>query len=149
MIYDKLTNIQAYAGFHPNLDIAIEFITSHDLSKLPPGQTEVSGRQVYINVMETAATPGETRQYEIHRNYMDIQIDLSGTEMIQIGNSSGMEVFDYDPETDFGTAACKDSASCIMGPGHFIICMASEPHKPGISVLKDTQLKKCVFKVHR
>lgn len=149
MIYDKLENIKHYSGCNPNLDIAIEYIITHDLHKLPLGRTELSGSDVFINVMEAAAAPAKQQNYEIHKNYMDIQIDLSGTEMIQIGDSSDMRVESYNPETDFGVAHCNNLTSCIMGPGNFIICMCSEPHKPGIEVLADTALKKCVFKVHK
>lgn len=149
MIYDKLENISNYLGCNSNLDIAIRYITSHDLSALPMGRTELSDGGVFINVMEAAANPIEKQNYEIHKNYMDIQIDLAGTEMIQIGDAADMTVEDYNPETDFGVARCGNLTSCIMGPGNFIVCMNGEPHKPGIAVTGDTVLKKCVFKVHK
>lgn len=149
MIFDKLTHIEHYLGCHPNLDTAIQFILSHDLSSLPLGRTEVAGSSVYINVMEASASPAQQLQYEIHRNYMDIQIDLSGVEIIQIGDSCGMQVINYDCAADFGTVICNDLTSCTIGPGNFIVCMAGEPHKPGIASSAQTALKKCVFKVYR
>lgn len=148
MIYDKLTNITKYLGCNPNLDIAIRYITSHNLSELPLGRTELSGSEVFINVMEATVVPIEKQNFEIHKNYMDIQIDLVGTEMIQIGDDSDMTVEDYNPKTDFGVARCRTLTSCIMGPGNFIICMSGEPHKPGIAVTEEYSLKKCVFKIH-
>lgn len=149
MIYDKLTNIKGYAGISPNLDIAIDYISTHDLSSLPLGRTTLAGDQVYINVMEAEASPCEKQRYEFHKNYMDLQIDLCGTEMIRIGNSADMTVTGYDPSCDFGTVSCEDSVSCLMGPGNFILCMTSEPHKPGILATQDPRLKKCVFKIYR
>lgn len=149
MIYDKLTNIGLYKGTNRNLDTAIDYILNNDIYKLPLGRTSLDGDLVYINVMEADAGPLETRNYEIHKEYMDIQIDLSGMEMIQIGDSAEMTVKDYNPQTDFGVAECADLTSCTMGPGNFIICMAGEPHKPGIAVSDQTAMKKCVFKVHK
>lgn len=149
MIYDKLTNIAQYLGLHANLDIAIRYITTHDLTLLPLGRTELAGDQVYINVMEATAAPLEQQRFEIHQNYMDIQIDLIGTELIEIGDSSNMELDAYNPETDFAFASCPALSSSTIGPGNFILCMANEPHKPGIAASADTALKKCVFKVHR
>ena len=54
----------------------------------------------------------------------------------------------YQEETDFGTVSCKSLVSCTMGVGSFIICMAGEPHKPGVAAEEDIFLKKCVVKVH-
>lgn len=149
MIYDKLTNIGLYKGTNRNLDTAIDHILNHDISELPLGRTSVDGDLVYINVMEADAGPLESRSYEIHKEYMDIQIDLSGTEIIQIGDAAGMTVKDYNSQTDFGVVECTDLTSCTMGPGNFIVCMAGEPHKPGIASSEQTALKKCVFKVHK
>lgn len=150
MIYDKLENIGSYLGCNENLDIAIHYILSHDLNSLPMGRTELKDSLVFINIMEANAAPIEKQKYEIHKNYMDIQIDLAGVEMIQIGDSASMETLDaYNPETDFGTVTCKNLTSCVMGQGNFIICMPEEPHKPGIAVESDTHLHKCVFKVHK
>lgn len=148
MIFDKLSNIGSYKGSNKNLDTAIDYILTHDLNELPMGRTELDGDQVYINVMEATAGPLETRGYEIHKNYMDIQIDLEGIECIKTGDSASMKLVSYKEDSDFGVAECPDLADCIIGPGNFIICMAGEPHKPGIAVGTDTAMKKCVFKVH-
>lgn len=149
MIYDKLTNILLYKGINRNLDTAIDYILNHDISSLPMGKTCVDADWVYINVMEAQAGPPEEKSYEIHKEYMDIQIDLEGVEMIQIGDSAKMTVSHYNAETDFGVVECNDLTSCTMGKGNFIICMTDEPHKPGIAVSDQTNLKKCVFKVHK
>ncbi|MEG1459288.1 MAG: YhcH/YjgK/YiaL family protein [Acetivibrio sp.] len=148
MIYDKLDHIEQYLGCNKHLDLAIHYILEHDLSSLPLGKTQLLDDLVYINVMNANAAELESLNFEIHKNYMDIQIDLSGTEMIHIGDSSNMIIRDYNPQTDFAYSDCDTLTSCIIGTGNFILCMASEPHKPGISIGKDTILKKCVFKIH-
>ena len=148
MIYDKLNNLGLYKGMNPNLDTAIDFITTHDLNELPLGKTVVDGTNVYINVMDAKASPVEERAYEIHKNYMDIQMDLVGVERIDTGDCTKMEVDEYDEEKDVAKATAVDLAQCLIGPGNFIICMAGEPHKPNIAVSEDTVLKKAVCKVH-
>lgn len=148
MIYDKLSNLGSYKGMNPNLDTAIDFITTHDLNELPLGKTVVDGTNVYINVMDAKASPVEERAYEIHKKYMDIQIDLVGVERIDTGDCTKMEVDEYDEEKDVAKATAVDLAQCLIGPGNFIICMAGEPHKPNIAVSEDTVLKKAVCKVH-
>lgn len=149
MIYDKLEHMKQYLGCHPNLDTAIRYLTAHDLSALPTGITEIDGSNVYLNVMTACTEPENRKSYEIHKNYMDIQIDIEGTEVILTGDSDGLRIEDYDPSTDFGRASCSMLASCLIGPGNFIVCMAMEPHKPGVSAGPDSScLRKCVVKVH-
>ena len=148
MIYDKLANIGLYKGMNPNLDTAIDFITSNDLNALPLGKTVIDGTNVYINVMDAKASPVEERAYEVHKNYMDIQIDLAGVERIDTGDYTEMELGEYNEEKDVAKATAKDLAECLIGPGNFIICMAGEPHKPNIAVSENTVLKKAVVKVH-
>lgn len=148
MIYDKLSNITLYKGLSKNLDTAIQFISTHDLNELPLGKTTIDGDRVYINVMETKAQPIEERKYEVHKNYMDIQIDLIGTERVDTGDYHQVTLEDYHQENDVAAASSEDLAQCILGSGNFIICMAREPHKPNIAVSDDTFLKKAVVKVH-
>lgn len=147
MIYDKLENIGRYRGMSVWLDQAIDFLTGTDLAALPLGRTEINGSHVFANVMEAQAGEEETNRFEIHKKYMDIQIDLEGTEIIQTGLAPTGVLDAYSPDTDFGTVICEKDASCIIGPGRFIICMGEEPHKPGIAAGADRHLKKCVIKV--
>lgn len=148
MIFDKLTNLEVYRGMNPNLDTAIDFLMSHDLESLPLGRTEIDGGNVFLNKMEAAASPAHGRQFEVHKKYMDVQIDLSGVERIDTGERIPFESFDFDEDKDVGFTDCGIFASCILGPGNFTVCMAGEPHKPGIIVTEDAALVKCVLKVH-
>ena len=147
MIFDQLAHITAYKGISRNLDTAIDFIVSHDLKKLPLGRTEIDGDLVFLNKMEANAAAAHTKQFEVHKKYMDIQIDLSGVERIDTGERVSLESFEFDEEKDLGFLDCQLFASCILGPDNFSICMAGEPHKPGILVTEDTGLVKCVLKV--
>ncbi|MBR5598091.1 MAG: YhcH/YjgK/YiaL family protein [Lachnospiraceae bacterium] len=148
MIYDKLSNMKLYKGMNPNLDTAIDYILSHDLNELPLGKTVVDGDNVFINVMDAKAFPVEERFYEVHKKYMDIQMDLEGVERIDTGDISSMVMDDFDEDKDVAKATAADLAQCIIGPGNFIICMAGEPHKPNIAVNENHVLKKAVCKVH-
>lgn len=148
MIYDKMSNLKLYKGMNRNLDTAIDFIVSHDLNSLPIGKTVVDQDNVFINVMETSAAPVEERQYEFHKNYMDIQMDLAGIERVDTGDSAQAEFINYSEEGDVGNAVTTDLGSCLIGTENFIICMAGEPHKPNIAVSDDRFLKKAVCKVH-
>lgn len=147
MIYDNLKNIERYRGISKWADVAIDFLMKTDLNTLPLGRTEISGDKVFANVMEAKALEEEEVQFEIHKKYMDIQIDIQGVEEIQIGLDAEGPLKEYEEEKDFGTVVCGKSASCIMGAGRFIVCMGEEPHKPSLAAQSDRYLKKCVLKV--
>lgn len=149
MIYDKLNNIGCYKGLNKNLDTAIDFILSNDLTTLPLGQTTVDGRNVYINCMETKTGLINDKQYEVHQEYMDIQITLLGAERIIIGDKENMEMNVCNSEEDCSLGQCSPLADCMISPGSFIICMIGEPHMPGVALQQPIPIKKCVFKVHK
>lgn len=85
MIYDSLKNIESYKGISRNLDTAIDFLVKTDLNTLPEGWTDIDGEHVFANVISAVTHELTEESFEIHRNYMDIQIDLQGTEVIGTG----------------------------------------------------------------
>ncbi len=147
MIYDLLDNIGNYKGISRNLDTAIDFITKTDLNALPMGKTEVDGEEVFVNVMDATTKVLTEESYEIHKDYLDIQIDLKGTEVIAIGLEGLEPLGEYKPDIQFMKAA--RGADCVMGPGRFIVCMAEEAHAPGGCLTEPEAIKKCVFKVKK
>ena len=114
MIYDELKNISKYRGISANLDTAIAFLEESILSELPMGKTVIDGEKVFINVMEADAKEREEIAFEIHKRYMDIQIDIEGTEAIEIGEYLPGVKEQYDERTDFGTVDCSNAFYCIM-----------------------------------
>ena len=82
MICDTLEHLARYNGLHPNLDTAIDYLLTHDLSALPNGRTEVDGDEVFINVMDAALHPDAGYHPEYHKLYADLQIDITGGDMM-------------------------------------------------------------------
>ena len=82
MILDSLENLEMYATLNPNFPKAIEFIKNTDLAALPTGRNEVCGDLVFANVVEVMPKSKETAQIEIHRKYIDLQIPLTGDEVM-------------------------------------------------------------------
>lgn len=83
MIYDLLTNIGNYRGMNRNLDKAIDYLMASDINTLPLGKTVIDGDRVFLQVMEARTRQLTDESYEVHRDYMDIQIDIEGCEVIE------------------------------------------------------------------
>ena len=110
MICDTLEHLARYKGLHPNLDTAIDYLLTHDLSALPNGRTEVDGDEVFINVMDAALHPDAGYHPEYHKLYADLQIDITGGEGWGYTNEPGEEVGEYTVDCGF-----QDSASVVSG----------------------------------
>ena len=82
MVIDRLENIEKYASLNPLFAQAIEFLKSHDLNALEVGKTELKGRELLVNVAQTKPKTKEDAKLETHRDFIDIQIPLSGTEIM-------------------------------------------------------------------
>lgn len=147
MIYDLLENIGNYRGMNGNLDKAIDYLTATDLNTLPLGKTEIDGNRVFLQVMEARTRELTDESYEVHRDYMDIQIDLDGCEVIETALDGVTLIGEYQPDFQKAAARTGAGARCVMGTGRFILCMAGEAHGPGGCLEKPEGIKKCVVKV--
>ena len=130
MIYGKISDIQVYRNISRWFSYAADFLEKTDLSALPPGRCDIQGGHVFINVMEADTKEEDEVQFEIHKKYWDVQIDIEGVELVQIGLDAGSPAEAFREDIDFGTCECREWISSVMGPGRFIVCMAQEPHKP-------------------
>ena len=52
MIFDELENLAYYKGIHENLDCAIDYLLTHDLSNYELGRYEINGDKVFFFVQE-------------------------------------------------------------------------------------------------
>lgn len=147
MLYDTLENLNQYTGLFENLDTAIAFIESHDLGALADGRTEIDGERVFVTVAETAPQPREALHFETHTNYMDLHVDLAGTELCEVALGDVRAAGPYSEETDSALWDGEMSAALVLGPGRFAVFMAEEPHRPGIRARGSDRVKKAVFKI--
>lgn len=127
-----------------------EKLKSLDLANLPLGWQDLEDG-IRMNVMEFETTPAEEKKAEMHRKFIDIQLLISGTEMIEYGLSEpDLTKFDeYREEDDYQlTEMIEHKNDLVLRPNMFAIFLPYEPHKPGNSVNgKNAQLKKLVVKV--
>lgn len=127
-----------------------EKLKSLDLANLPLGWQDLEDG-IRMNVMEFETTPAEEKKAEMHRKFIDIQLLISGTEMIEYGLSEpDLTKFDeYREEDDYQlTKMIEHKNDLVLQPNMFAIFLPYEPHKPGNSVNgKNAQLKKLVVKV--
>lgn len=149
MICDGLDVIERYRGLYKGLDVLIDWLAEHDPAELPLGSNEIDGARVYANVMEATTRVPEGAQFEAHKKYMDVQIDLAGTEAFK--TIPGKLTWDEQAEDDFllEQADLSRAIDGVLGQGRFVIFAIGEPHLPTLVAPggAPAPVKKICFKV--
>ena len=146
MITDTLQNLPRYRGLHKNLDTAIHWLRHYDPNALPNGRTEVAGDAVFINVMDADLREAEGADFEYHRRYADLQIDLPGGEHWGWA-AAGQETKPFDEASDVGFVAGPEQACGTLGEGRFVLFLPGEPHKPSCRTPDCCKVRKAVVKI--
>lgn len=132
MIYDTLANLTLYRGIHPNLDSAIDYLRTHDVTALANGHYEPDGGRVMVNVMDAAYRPAEEARFEAHRQYADLQISLTGDESLGWRPLAECPAWAPEEETHVFEEALALRALLPMHKGMFVLVFPQDAHAPGI-----------------
>ena len=137
------------AGLHPVLQQALTLAVAANLQEKTPGRYELQGDNIFMNVMQFATQSPEQKKAELHREYIDIQVLLSGEERILFGmTDSARQCEEMHGEDDYQLCSqIADEQAMVLKPGRFVIFMPGEPHKPGCVVQAPMDIKKVVIKV--
>ena len=82
MVVDKIENLDKYVSLNPLFAQAVEFLKSNNLSEMEVGKTELKGADLVVNVAQTNPKTKEQAKLETHNKFIDIQIPLSGVEVM-------------------------------------------------------------------
>ena len=122
------------------------WIPSCDLAALPDGKTVIDGERVFVNVMEADLREAEGAEYEYHKRYADLQIDISGSEYWEWTDKA--EFTDtFQEASDCGLAAGRSRCGGTLGDGSFALFLPEEFHKPSCKNGSHTHVRKAVIKI--
>ncbi|MEZ3139798.1 N-acetylneuraminate anomerase [Citrobacter braakii] len=148
MMSDELRSLPS-AGLHPVLQQALTLAVAANPQEKTPGRYELQGDNIFMNVMQFATQSPEQKKAELHREYIDIQVLLSGEERILFGmTDSARQCEEMHVEDDYQLCSqIADEQAMVLKQGRFVIFMPGEPHKPGCVVKAPMDIKKVVIKV--
>ena len=134
MVTDNLQNLEQYRGLHKNMDTVIDFLKKCDLTALPDGKRVIDLREA------------EGAEYEYHKRYADLQIDISGSEYWEWTDKA--ELTDtFQEASDCGLAAGRRRCGGTLGDGSFALFLPEEFHKPSCKNGSHTHVRKAVIKI--
>ena len=140
-VADSLENVGEYAKLGPGFGKAIAFLQRKDLKSLPNGRYSLDGENVYAMIQEATLKEWGTGRPEVHHEYFDIQLPLSGSEIIGVGR--------FDPKTpgDYDGVAVEP---LTLHPGEFAILWPETcAHAPCCDEVGGDVIRKIVIKVHK
>ena len=148
MIYDKIDNLEIYAGISEEIRLGLEWLrdVNPDIEK---GVYELSPRVKAI-VSEYTTKEVNENGYEAHRDYIDIQYLLRGNEVIcSLPLDYVKEIKAYNPEIDasFHVESGEKPQELLLGNGFFAIFFPQDGHMPCLCINKEILVKKIVVKV--
>lgn len=163
------------AFFPKAFDTAVSFWA--DKGPLPVGRHEIRGSDIYMLVQKGFTEPASVRKFELHRDYIDIQVLLSGHEVQQYYLPSPLQaqcagnawntrlkkefgVPDLPPyppvledkldSEDVAFYARPDQAlSITQNSGMYVIYSPYELHCPMCMAEEPEEIQKVVFKIHK
>lgn len=145
MIIDTLENLEQYASVNPRFAKAIEYLKSTDLNAQEPGKVELDGKDLVVNFSIAKGKTKEQAQLETHKNFIDIQIPLSCTEVMGYTPACNLPEGEYNAEKDITKSAMPSEAYIPVHPGMFAIFFPQDGHAPCIS--EEESIRKVIVKV--
>lgn len=142
MIKDHINNAHRYDDLHPNFRSVLEILQSLNLDALQAGHIELDGKYVYININTTKSTTKEEARLESHRQYIDIQMPLTGCETFGVRPTQEClsPIGDFDTERDIVFYEDEPSEFITLSKGEFVIFFPDDAHAPCIDTA-DNHLK--------
>ena len=110
------------------------------------------GEGVSAAVSEYESKTLEAAKFEAHRRFIDVQIILSGEEIIGVMPTEKMKLgdcigeYNEDKDVEF-YRNCGEYESHVLRAGDFLILYPEDGHMPGLRVSGPVTVKKIVLKV--
>ena len=149
MILDSLKNAALYYGVNPRMQRAFEAIASTDWTAMETGIHEIDGKDIYVNVMERGLKSREAAKLEVHNEYIDIQVLISGKDET-FGWSDRAELKQpkdaFNTEKDIQFFEDEPQTYYTLRPGQFTILFPEDGHAPMVG---EGVVRKIIFKVRK
>jgi biofilm protein TabA len=132
VIIDTLLQTSRYARLHPLFGPAFDFLRSTALPSLPPGRIPLDGDRLFVSIDHVDGRGRDRARLEAHRQYIDIQVTIAGTEHIgwrplaRCGTPAGP----FDQARDIGFFADAAETWVVVPAEHFVIFFPDDAHAP-------------------
>lgn len=147
MILGTIQYPSRYGGLGRGVRLGLKYLAEHDLMNLELGKYQIDGDDIYFEVSEIETSAPDKKLFEAHRKYIDVHVTLTGEEWFGHAMVSHLEeAQEYSPEKDIAFYT-GEGVYLQAPPGHFILFMPEDAHKPGVYFNQSGKVKKIVLKI--
>ena len=145
MIVDKIENAALYYGISERMEKALKFLEKE--AKSLEARVQIDGDDVFAFPVAYTSKTREDSVWEAHRNYIDVQYIVDGSECIGYEFIDNLKVTqEYDIETD--SLLLEGEGTMVKcGAGTFMILFPHDAHMPGVQDNGPCDIKKVIAKV--
>jgi len=150
MIFGNVNALQDMGWLPQPLKVAIDHLKSTDFSAKETGRYDLQGSDIFVLVSDLTTKPAAENRPEIHRNYIDVQYLVRGSERIGVAVDTGKNPVAEDlmAEKDILFYGAMENETAVeMTPGSFAVLFPSDVHRPGCQSAKPETIRKVVVKV--
>ena len=145
MILDKLENFRYYQRCIPEIWDAVRFVERAKNEHLPVGRYPVG--KGFALIQEGETRPFDEADFEIHKDYIDMQVLLDGEEMCEYADAAALEEKSpYDSGGDIQWLTGSGQKFTVK-PDMFYIMYPTDAHKPCCHEARKTSYRKAVVKI--
>ncbi|MBR1486644.1 MAG: YhcH/YjgK/YiaL family protein [Synergistaceae bacterium] len=125
-----------------------KWLEETNIKALDDGKYPILGDDVVASVQSYTTEPAETRRFEAHDKYFDIQYIAEGQEYFGVCHREGMKETEAHPDRDlYFFAEPEISGMILLREGDLIVVEPEEAHKPKCAAGSPSKVKKVVIKV--
>lgn len=146
MILAKLSDSARYETAHPALAKLFDYVKAHNLLTAQTGRLSLDGDDLFINVVDATLMTKEAQKLEVHREYIDVHIPLSGNEIIGVRHIDTLNEPDapFDEANDCAVYTAPATNYLVVEPGDFLLVYPEDAHAP---IIGSGKLRKLIAKV--
>lgn len=144
MVIDRLENLERYVSLNPLFAQAVEFLKSTDLDAHEIGKVVLKEGELMVNFSQARSKTKDEARIETHNNFIDIQIPLSGVELMGYMPRTDLPEAPYNAEKDITFYEGLATDYLTVKPGMFAIFFPEDAHAPGVT---PDGVKKVIVKV--
>ncbi|PAF22935.1 hypothetical protein CHH49_04970 [Terribacillus saccharophilus] len=144
MIFDIIENLNKYVSLNPKIGNGLEKLNEVEIDYNK--RFDFDGG--YLFFQEGTTTHIDKGTFEAHRNYIDIQIVMDGSEYVAWSPTAQLVVdVEYNAEKDVVRLEGSPKATMKINKGMAYICLPHDGHKALKYIDKATTYKKAVIKI--
>jgi YhcH/YjgK/YiaL family protein len=149
MILSRLDLVAKDPAIYPGLlGKGLEFLRNTDLASLPVGRVDIEGDKLFALVQEYETADKAAKKPESHAKYSDIQVVVSGEEVIgyaPLAGATPTENLFAEKDVAF-YAQPADETDLVLTAGSFAVFFPTDIHRPGVTRKTATKVRKIVVK---